>query len=558
VISSIRRPRRSPHPLTGDFLEWAVIVDGDEVAWQSYAGPLRFDETDFAIATRKLLATEPGELPELVAEHVEFAAPSQGQRRLMVHSTTPYASSFETDLTAMIEGRPVLDLTTYVETRGLYLARSGDLVIGRTRPWRDGNAAEGVERLVLPDTDYYYLSQALLRRAIDGGDRDPVIRRIIEFLRANPSAAVSPYDFEPEFQLFVVWLARVTGLGRIRVDANDSRLGVWNRKRMLHPTVEAALSLESQVNGQPGPVILAREHRSSEAFTHLRAPIPVLPGYAVLWQEDRDDFCREMLRAGALLQGRYRLTHACLKPSDGGNGGRIAPGIELDDTVRLRELAAGAWKLGGDQVLEAHVSYFEREVGGERVLTTPSAHVRSGELLDGLTLQFMRGTSWKGNIFVGTEEWERLGLDQSVYTALRQTMTDLHRRLGLLHCGIDFAVGTVGGVFGDTVMAAVQDINPKVTGALFLREFMARHPEVGAGAATRVLSPDAAASAERIHALVAQCSTAEQPCEEVGVVPGCWAMIATSATTSLRAGAQALTMERTLAAADSSCLVTAG
>ena len=110
----------------------------DEIPWQSYAGPLRFDETDFAIATRKLLSIEPDELPELVGEHVEFSSPSEQQPRLMVHSTTPYASSFETDLTAMVEGRPVLDLTTYVETRGLYLARSGDLVVGRTQPWRRG------------------------------------------------------------------------------------------------------------------------------------------------------------------------------------------------------------------------------------------------------------------------------------------------------------------------------------------------------------------------------------------------------------------------------------
>jgi hypothetical protein len=142
-----------------------------------------------------------------------------------------------------------------------------------------------------------------------------------------------------------------------------------------------------------------------------------------------------------------------------------------------------------------------------------------------------------------------LGLDRNLYTGLRATMTDLHRRLGLLHCGIDFAVGTVGGVFGDTVVAAVQDINPKVTGALFLREFMARHPEIGAGAATRVLSPDATGSAERIRALVSECSTAQQPCEEVGIVPGRWAMIATSAATSLTAGAQALTMEQTLGVA---------
>src|SRR5258708_16645800 len=131
----------------------------------------------------------------------------------MVHSTTPYASSFETDLTAMVEGRPLLDSTTYVETRGLYLARSGDLVVGRTQPWRRGAVASGVERLALPDADYYYLSQALLRRAVDGGDRDPVMRQIIEVLHANPSTVVCPYDFESACQLLLPWLGRTTGLG---------------------------------------------------------------------------------------------------------------------------------------------------------------------------------------------------------------------------------------------------------------------------------------------------------------------------------------------------------
>jgi hypothetical protein len=546
-ISCVSRPRSSRHRLTGDFYEWAVIVDGEEVAWQSYAGPLRFDETDFAIATRKLLSIEPDELLDLVGEHVEFASPSRNQRRLMVHSTTPYANSFETDLTAMLEGRPVSDLTTYVETRGLYLARSGDLVVGRTRPWRGAHAAKGVERLPLPDTDYYYLSQALLRRAVDGGDRDPVMRQIIEFLRGHPSAVVCPYDFEPEFQLLVAWLARTTGLGRIRVDANDSRLGMWNGKRMLHPTVASALRIDSQVAGQPGAVILEREHRSSPAFQALHASLPVLPGYTVTWQPDRHAFGRELLRAATLLQSRYRLTRACLKPSDGANGGRITPGIELGSTGSLDELGAKAWKLGGDQVLEAHVTYFETEVGGEPVLTTPSAHVRSGELLDGLTLQFMRGTSWKGNVFVGRADWKSLRLKENVYSGLRTTMAGLHQRLGLLHCGIDFAVGTVGGVFGDTVVAAVQDINPKVTGALFLREFMARHPSIGAGAATRVLSPDATESADRIRELVSEYSTPQHPCEEVAVVPGRWAMIATSAATSLSAGATALAIERLLA-----------
>ena len=547
MISCISRPRTSPHPLTGDFYEWTVIVDGREIPWQSYAGPLRFDETEFAIATRKLLSVEPCDLAELVLEHVEFASPGDEQSRLMVHSTTPYARGFETDLTAMVEGRAVSDLTTYVETRGLYLARSGDLVVGRTRPWRRAVAARGVQRLALPDTDYYYMSHALLRRAVDGGDRDPVMRQIIGFLRERPSTVVCPYDFEPEFQLLVTWLARATEIGRIRVDANDSRLGVWNGKRMLHPTVESALCLNGKVANQTGPVILEQEHQASEAFQALGAALPVIPGYTVPWQEKRCDFNRDFLRAGTLLKERYGLSHACLKPSDGGNGGRIIPSIELDGTRRLEELATNAWKMGGDQVLEAHVSYFERQIGGEQVLTTPSAHVRSGKLLDGLTLQFMRGTSWKGNIFVGAADWESLGLEKSVYTRLRKTMTDLHQRLGLLHCGIDFAVGTLGGKFGDTIVAAVQDINPKVTGALFLREFMARYPAIGVGAATRVLIPDATANAEKIRSLVSKFSTAEQPCEEIAVVPGRWAMIATSGQTSMRAGAQALTMERMLA-----------
>jgi hypothetical protein len=51
VISCISLPRTSPHPLTGDFYEWSVAVDGREIPWQSYAGPLRFDETEFAVGT---------------------------------------------------------------------------------------------------------------------------------------------------------------------------------------------------------------------------------------------------------------------------------------------------------------------------------------------------------------------------------------------------------------------------------------------------------------------------------------------------------------------------
>jgi hypothetical protein len=97
-------------------------------------------------------------------------------------------------------------------------------------------------------------------------------------------------------------------------------------------------------------------------------------------------------------------------------------------------------------------------------------------------------------------------------------------------------------------VAAVQDINPKVTGALFLREFVARYPAIGVGAATRVLVPGATASAETIRSLLPQFSTADSHVRRSPSCPDVWAMIATSAQTSVLAGAQALTLERMLAA----------
>ena len=79
VISCNRRPRTSPHPLTGELHDWTVVVDGREIAWQSYAGPVRLDETDIAIACRKLLSIEPCDLLDMVVDYVEFASPSDGQ-----------------------------------------------------------------------------------------------------------------------------------------------------------------------------------------------------------------------------------------------------------------------------------------------------------------------------------------------------------------------------------------------------------------------------------------------------------------------------------------------
>ncbi|WP_132117529.1 hypothetical protein [Actinocrispum wychmicini] len=537
--------------MTGESHEWVVVDEGRSIPWTSYAGPLRLSQADFAGACRTLLAIEPADVPDVALDHAEIGSADGPERRIILHSTTPTTRGFETDLAAMAEGRVPVDITTYTETRALYLARPGDLAVGRLRPWRLAPTAPGVERLALDDTDHYYMSHALLHRAVNRGERDPVLARLIAWLRERRATVLSVYDFEPELQLLVAWLARRAGVHRVRVDANDPRLVAWNRKGTLHPTVEAALAVDVDPTADPTRA-LDLERRASDAFRILGEPLAVLPGYTVTRHSGRDAFHQDFLRAGKLLSERYGLTQACLKPSEGGDGGRIVVGIDLADHARLAELASRAWTSGGDQVIEAHVTYLQRDVNGERIPVAPSTHLRDGSVLDGLTLQFMRGPSWKGNIYVDRPGWQALGLGRAAYDEIRAEMAALTGRLrhhGLVQAGIDFAVGTLGGRFEDTVVVAIQDINAKLTGAVLLREFMARHPiDTSAGAATRVFRPAASATPSAVQHHLSTKPAGGTRRELIATVPGRWGMLAVTGATPLEAGALALTAEQDLIA----------
>lgn len=538
--------------MTGEPYEWNVATEGGAVRWQGYTGPLRLHEDELARACRRLLGVPRGRLQQVASEHVATgAAPSDDTPRLILHSTTPGIRAFEADLAAMLEGRVPLDLTTYTETRALYLGRPGDLAVGRTRPWRSAVAGAEADGLALEDADHYYLSHALLRRALDRGSADPALERIIAYLRENPRCVVSLYSFEPELQVLLSWLAREAGVERIPVDANDPMLAAtWNRKGVLHPTVEAALARDSECRGLDARRLLEIEHRSSEAFRTLHQPIPVTPGYTIPACSRRETFVAGLLRAGELLRARHGLSRGCLKPSEGGDGARIVPGIDLEDRTRLEQLAASGWALGGDYLLEAHVDYLGLDIDDERLYTTPSTHLSAGRLLDDLTLQFMRGASWKGNVYVDETGWCSLGLDPVDHARVRSvaaSLGDRLRRRGLIRAGFDFAVGRVGGSFGDSVIVAVQDINIKMTGAMFLREFMERHRTSDPlDAATRVFLPRFGATCRAVEARLAAWAGSDRVHELIAVVPGRWGMLATTGASPAEAVAQALSLERRL------------
>lgn len=544
----VRRQRTTPDPLTGEMHEWIVTGAHGPILWQGYTGPLRLDQAELTETCRGLLGVRLDALQRVAAEIIDTSAVPSDASRLFLHSTTPAIHAFEADLAAMTRGQVPSDLTTYTETRALYLARPGDLAVGRTYPWRLALARGNLDGVTLGDTDYYYLSHALLRQARDRGCSDPALSRVISYLRDSRVGAVSVYALEPELQLLLCWLAREAGLARVRVDANDPRIAaIWNRKRVLHPTVDAALALGEECSRLDVKQVLELEQRASEAFGLLSRAIPVVPGYVIPEHQERKIVVSKLKCAADLLRGRYGLSRACLKPSEGGDGGRIVPDIELGQRGLLEGIGENAWAEGGDYLLEAHVDYLSLDIGDECLYTTPSAHIFNNRLLDGLTLQFMRGTSWKGNIYVDEASWRSLGLEPQDYASVVSSMSSLADGLGgrgLACMGVDFAIGRIGGRLGDSVVVAIQDINMKLPGAMFLREFMNRHKaSVSASAATRVFRPHLGSSASDLLKHLTRETGPDHSYELIAVVPGRWGMFAMTGASAIDAATHVLAVE---------------
>lgn len=527
---------------------WQIQLGDRTLDWEGYTGPQCLSELELAKLCWDLLGIEREQLDAIARKRVRSVG-SSDQPRLILHSTTPGIRALESDLATLSTGRQPLDLTTYTETRSLYLARPGDVAVGRTFPWCDARDRSAAETLVFDDRDHYYLSHALLRRA-HTNPQDPLLQRLINLMQANPQRVVALYSLEPEMQLFLLWLSRQAGLAEIQVDANPAHLAaIWNCKAMLHPTVAVAQALPL-VNTMDPESLLELESSAAPATEQLGFVLPVIPGYTIPTQATAAAFAAQLEDAADLLIQRYGLRRGCLKPSRGGDGSRIILNIDLDDRAYLQQLAREAWQLGGDYLLEAHVTYGTVDLGSERVLAVPSAHVRQGAIAEGMTLQFIRGTSWKGNIYFTEETCADFGIEPDTYRWMQGTMRQLATGLqtkGLVRAGVDFAVCRLGGRWGDRPVIAVQDINIKLTGAEFLRVFQERQGEAGRSVASRVFRPTFAATAHGLRERLALLSAPAQA-ELIAVVPGRWGIFAATGDSPREAAQRVLTLEQHLVA----------
>lgn len=562
-----QRPLDAPDPMTGRSYGWTVnFDDGSSVRWEGLqTGPLTHSAEDVEALCQRLLGHGVDAVPAAADRVLQ---PATGDKAdlpaLILHSTTPDLRTFDGDLDALVSGGRGGDFTTYKEARSVYLAGPDDVAVGRTLAWRAAVDALGVEAIDLDWVDHYYLSHALLHLADEyrdgsGSAMDQLVARV----RRAPHK-VRLYAFEVEMQIFLLWLARTAGVDALAMEANRPALSVaWNRKDVLHPTVARATELGPDLPADPLER-LALEGRHCGLATAMDLQVPRVPGYALERAgQTADDFVDQLLAAADLLRRRHGLTTGCLKASESGDGARITPGIDLGDSDTLRRLGHSAHRHGDDYVLEAHVTY--GRVAGQDLTTALSAHIRGGRVARGVTLQFMEGTSWKGNVLVDEHSLDAFGISAEHYRGVRDFVARFldafeRRSPGLVLTGIDFAVGTVGGHFGETPLLGVQDLNVSFTGAECLRAFLDKVARERPGASphgvsriygvTRIYRPKPHADHRAFQAVTRRFTSGEIFADTVASIAGRWGMVGVTGVDPLDALENLGRLEAALAAED--------
>lgn len=546
------------------------LEDGREVRWEGmFTGHRVLCAREVDEYAGRLLGVDASVIPtltlnELVPHH---ALAGVNPPALVLHSTTPTLRAFEGDAAELSARRHPHDVATYTESRSVYLVGAHDLCVGRTEPWREAVDLRRVRAVDVVDTEYYYLSHALLAMAsIHENGGDTPLGELVEWLGRRPEAVVRLYALDVETQIFLLWLRRKSGLERLQVEANAPVVSArWNRKSHIHPTVSQVIELPTA--GLDAQGILVAEQQHSEAYRRLRMTVPVLPGYLVRRAGvGQAAFVADVLDAAELLRSRYHITVAALKPSEAGDGARIVGNLDLIDHDLLRAAAREAYRHGDDYLLEAWVEFLTARLDGSVRPVIPSGHFRHGRVAEGITLQSMDRFSWRGNIYLDDAAWAELGLPGAAYKTIRHSLETIHAAFlgpqsiadgshqGLVVGGVDFAVGRVGGRFGDRTVVGAIDFNLSSHGAEYLRAFMDEAHALGTGeryGATHVFVPSAQATLRELERAATVHAAPGALVRAIACVPQRWAMIASTGTDPGHAMSRVRAIVDTMTLADS-------
>ena len=554
-------------PASESAQSWDVTgSDGRHLRWQGFfTGPRLVSGSELDAISRTLVGVGLGGIAEVAGRELEPYPLTPGVEPVVVlGSASTLKKSFESDLACVEDGRPPDDFATYNEARSVYLASPGDLVVGRTRPWREAAALAGLEAVDVPGVDYYYLTHALLKLATaHAADPSPAIDQIVGRLRRQPHAVVRVFALDEESMVLLVWLKRTAGLARLRVDANGPVVAhYWNQKSTLHPTTEAAGDISVDPDGGDPFDVLAAESATTHLCQELGVVVPRLPGYTVRAGGPPGSVLAQMRGAAQLLRDRYGLELGCLKPATALTGARIRTAVPLHSPAAVDALAAQVSEGDEDYVLEAHADYLRHAVTGYEFILAPSVHIRAAAVGEGATLQITRGSVWQGNVYLDERSCEQFGISREQYAFVRTSLGDFlsafqasDKDLGLVKGGIDFAITRLGGRFGDRPVVGMQDLNLSANGAEFLRGFLAEARQVLAApdgtspapvyAATKVIRPSAGASLDRLRSAFDHVAGGRY-LRAITSVPGRWGLIGAAGPSSVGAAESVLEGEARL------------
>lgn len=421
---------------------------------------------------------------------VTNTATSRQNPRIILTSGSEQINARDIEMhTFMMEGREkAVGIDPAIITREAYMARPGDIVVGRSEPWRqavekrrDTEDGLDIEVIDIGNEEYYYTSEVLLKLAIDY-DRNPTednpIAGLIGQIQDEPETSIRLYTLDKQMQVFLLWLKERSGKSTLNVEANTPEASEkWNHKKILYPTLEEAKGIDNI----DGPwEMLAEEDKLSplgklielsqgdEVNNGIERRFPRVPGYTVerLPDESVEEFQVRIRQAADLMYDRYEIDKYCVKVAHSADGAGVHHSLktngEIDEDKKEKDFATIVNEEIGDHVrsvvVEAHTDYIplqiEYEFNGEKriyeIPFTISNHLENGEGRNDMTIQFVEGNTWRGNATFSLDQIESFITSEGDQLMLNQA----HRFIRSLANSF--------GILATTESAEVADQNPRM------------------------------------------------------------------------------------------------
>lgn len=475
-----------PKIISDDEEHWLVEIDQKPRNWDSITGPkirnmsewvnwgenfLEFnpemggDESTYD-AFKRYVETEADKYLEPNIKNGYEATPP----RIIMHAATAANGNYKAEYTRAEREEKPASFDTWTGGRAGFFAKEGDLVVGRGLKKVIGEPENGVDFLEVGFQDFYYTYDAIAEWAETDPDFDNPenpIPKLLEFIHENPDVSMSVYASGLEEQAVLLYLQKMSGIDKLKVEANSSESTKLNTKDILYSELDELLRIEAPVPKTPKEVnnLIYFEKLSSPLIktfgSELLDLLPGVPGCAIRKNDDFDSYKSQIMNLRKYFIDRYGITKICAKPSVSSDGERIVFDLDPRNKEQMEELAEDLFELNENYIFEPHLNFTQYDINGDMRPIVPSTHIIDGFSMFGMgtNQKIYPGGVWGGHELLDRENAKKIGVTElfdkiNLYMDHMATVAR-EKDIGLSLAGIDFYEGTV------------ESLNPAVAGILW-------------------------------------------------------------------------------------------